>query len=109
MAAMDKASWAAMSAALDELLEADERQRAIRLTELRGRDPALADEVARLLREQHAIEAEHFLEGTACALRRENFVGQHVAAYTLERPLGEGGMGAVWLARRTDGRHEGRA
>ena len=32
-----------------------------------------------------------------------------VGNYTLEQPLGHGGMGSVWLARRGDGRFEGRA
>jgi serine/threonine protein kinase len=30
-------------------------------------------------------------------------------AWTLERPLGSGGMGSVWLARRTDGRYQAAA
>ena len=34
--------------------------------------------------------------------------GQTVGAYTLEAPLGQGGMGSVWLARRSDGRFEGK-
>ena len=32
-----------------------------------------------------------------------------VGNYALERPLGDGGTGSVWLARRHDGRFEGRA
>jgi len=32
-----------------------------------------------------------------------------VGNYALEQPLGHGGMGSVWLARRNDGRFEGRA
>ena len=33
--------------------------------------------------------------------------GLSVGAYTVERELGQGGMGSVWFARRTDGRFEG--
>lgn len=32
-----------------------------------------------------------------------------VGSYALEQPLGQGGMSSVWLARRVDGRFEGRA
>jgi serine/threonine-protein kinase len=38
-----------------------------------------------------------------------SLVGLALGAYTIERPLGHGGMGSVWLARRTDGRFEGHA
>jgi len=35
--------------------------------------------------------------------------GQTVGAYTLMSAIGQGGMGSVWLARRSDGRFEGHA
>lgn len=35
--------------------------------------------------------------------------GRSIGGYTLERPLAEGGLGNVWLARRSDGPFEGRA
>jgi serine/threonine protein kinase len=34
--------------------------------------------------------------------------GQMIGAYTLERPIGHGGMGTVWLARRADGLFDGK-
>ncbi len=33
--------------------------------------------------------------------------GQTIGSWTLISPLGQGGMGSVWLARRGDGRYEG--
>ncbi len=38
-----------------------------------------------------------------------SLAGQIVGSYTLVSPIGHGGMGTVWLARRSDGRFEGRA
>ncbi len=43
----------------------------------------------------------------AAALRDAGMAGQVIGAYTVERELGQGGMGSVWLARRSDGRFEG--
>src|SRR6185295_16833874 len=40
---------------------------------------------------------------------RPTLAGQTLGAYTLRSPIGEGGMGSVWLAARSDGRYEGMA
>jgi eukaryotic-like serine/threonine-protein kinase len=110
MPAIDKTRWQKISPLLDELLDADERQRAVRLEQLRRTDHALADEVAALLARETDFETEQFLAGSALDLRDTiTLVGHVVGGYTLERALGAGGMGSVWLARRTDGRFEGRA
>ena len=42
-----------------------------------------------------------------CPRRRATLAGQTVGAYTLDALIGQGGMGSVWLARRSDGRFEG--
>jgi eukaryotic-like serine/threonine-protein kinase len=38
-----------------------------------------------------------------------SLIGQTVGAYTILSPIGQGGMGSVWLAKRSDGRFEGLA
>jgi serine/threonine protein kinase/tetratricopeptide (TPR) repeat protein len=102
------ASWEAVSALLDELLDADDAQRAARLSQLRMQSPALSDQVAELLARQAAVQMEQFLEGNALdPLGLGEFAGRSFGGYTLDRPLGQGGMGSVWLARRSDGRYEG--
>jgi hypothetical protein len=101
------ASWEAVSALLDELLDLDDAQRAVRLAQLRVQDPALSDQVAELLARQSAVQLEQFLEGSAVdPLGLGELAGRTFGGYTLDRPLGQGGMGSVWLARRSDGHYE---
>jgi eukaryotic-like serine/threonine-protein kinase len=98
-------SWERLSALLDELLDMEAGPRTQRLAALRSEDSRLADELARLLGERAAIHEQQFLEQA----HPMSPVGRSIGGYTLERALGEGGMGSVWLARRSDGRFEGRA
>jgi serine/threonine protein kinase len=111
MSALDPSRWQVLSARLDELLDLEPTARVSRLEIWRVDDPALADELQALLRQQTMIEREGFLEGAALPnlpAGDDALAGLTIGAYTLERPLGVGGMGAVWLARRNDGRYEGR-
>nr|HET7860541.1 serine/threonine-protein kinase [Caldimonas sp.] len=97
--------WKRVSPLLDELLDLDAAGRAARLAVLRASDPKLAAAVEELLAQEDALDAERFLEGSALAGEEPSLAGRTLGAYTIERALGAGGMGSVWLARRSDGRY----
>ena len=100
--------WRAIDPYLDRALDMSDRERASWLTGLRSESPELAAEIEALLDKHRALVIERFLEGSPAPLTGSPAeAGRTVGAYTLLEPIGEGGMGAVWLARRSDGRFEG--
>ena len=103
----DPQRWAVLSPLLDELLELPDDLRPARLAALRLQDAELADELAALLAGPDSIRGGRgFMAGTALR-EAPSLAGQRLGAYTLESPLGQGGTGTVWRARRNDGRFEG--
>ena len=108
MAIIEKTHWRVVGPLLDDLLDADSSERVARLAEIRRTDPGLATDLEVLLAREAAIDREAFLEGSA--LQEEaTLSGKVIGSYTVDHLLGQGGMGSVWLAHRSDGRFEGQA
>ncbi|MBW8844421.1 MAG: protein kinase [Burkholderiales bacterium] len=120
MDALDKQRWLALSPLLDELLDLDLPARAERLTRLQADNPEAAEHLRRLLERADGLEQQGFLSEPVVAQWHDalasvpddaapppDLSGQTLGPYLLERQLGQGGMGTVWLARRADGRFEG--
>ena len=110
MRGWDKGLWQRLSPMLDRALDLDPDEQARFLSAVRSEDPDAAAALERLLAEHDQVLASAFLETPLLAgVAPASLAGQTVGAYTLERPIGMGGMGMVWLARRSDGRFEGTA
>lgn len=94
---------------MDHALSLDEKDRAGWLESFAAENPDLANVVRKLLQEHMVLAGEKFLE-TAPEIPADesSLKGQKVGPYTLLSPIGQGGMGSVWLAERSDGRFERR-
>ena len=103
---------AALRSLLDQALELAPAERDAWLAQLRKENPVHAAELEALLAAEPGLDARGFLSEKIwddAARGETGLAGLRLGPYTLERPLGQGGMGTVWLARRSDGRFEGTA
>ena len=108
MPPVDPARWRELSALLDAALDLDPGG-ARRSRGVSARGHARPRGVARRSSRRAAPGVAEALPRSGPDLPELPFPvsGQTIGAYTLDRPLGAGGMGAVWLGRRSDGRFEG--
>ena len=99
--------WSEVSPLLDEAMELPDNARAAWLKDLQNRAPELAAHVRSCLLQVAELNDRQFLEAPIRSQLPAGLEGRAFGAYTLDRPLGFGGMGTVWLAHRSDGRFEG--
>jgi serine/threonine protein kinase len=110
MSTLSPDQWQVLSPYLDRALAMTDDERGAWLSSLGEQDPALAAQLAALLSEHRALAQEGFLENRRFALpNATGLAGQTLGPYTLISQIGQGGMGSVWLARRSDGRFERQA
>ena len=105
MGSIDRDRWQLLEPLLDRALDLPLEEREPWLAAMRAQSPALAAELSLLLSGESIADGRGFLTEMIGA----RLDGLQLGAYTLERQLGEGGMGTVWLGRRNDGNFEGYA
>ncbi|MBZ5549204.1 MAG: serine/threonine-protein kinase [Acidobacteriia bacterium] len=109
MSTFSPEQWQALSPYLDQALAMTDDDRNAWLSLLGEQNPALAAQLRALLDEHRVLAQEGFLEKGPVALPSgPGLAGQTIGPYRLISQIGQGGMGSVWLAERSDGRFDRR-
>jgi serine/threonine protein kinase len=109
MSTLSPGQWQEISPYLEQALSLPEEERSAWLQSFRLERPELAELLQQLLEEHRALADEHFLERMPiCVADGLLVLDQKIGAYSLISLIGQGGMGSVWVAERSDGRFERR-
>jgi len=101
-----------LSALFDELVELDGEAREARIAERCSGDPGMAEEIRQLLAIDDGGSGEYLagvIASEAEAFHGMEVEGTSLGSWRILEPIGEGGMGTVYLAERADGAYEARA
>jgi eukaryotic-like serine/threonine-protein kinase len=107
MSTLSPEEWQVVSPYLDRAFAMTGDERVAWLRSLAEKNPTIAAQLVALLDEHRVLAQEGFLEkGQFEVPNPSGLAGQTLGPYTLISPIGQGGMGCVWLAERSDGRFE---
>ncbi len=104
---MNPENWQKIKAIFYPALELPEGERLYFVKEKCGDDAELFEEIKMLIASSE--QNETFIEKPAFAMNelvvakeKRDLIGQEIGAYKIEKEIGRGGMGAVYLAKRAD-------